>query len=163
MGLITVHVANNICSLHPIASRYILTEYQYVFQGLGCLPGEYHVKVNPNVPSVKHNPRRVAFSLKAELLQSCRRHFYHRLGRDRRENTPGSLQKPCHYLHFLSKLLNQLRNYCHRIISGLGFNRFYWITQKWFAVSKADDTNSSNHLLVYETEHFNDVDTPRWY
>ena len=67
MGLITVHVINNLCSSQTTTPRDIFTEYQDVFQGLGCLPGEYHLDIDPNVPPVKHNPRRVAIPLKAEL------------------------------------------------------------------------------------------------
>ena len=38
-----------------------------MFEGLGCLPGEYHLEVDPNITPVKHTPRRVAIPLKAEL------------------------------------------------------------------------------------------------
>ena len=45
----------------------IFTEYKDVFEGLGCLPGEYHLELDPNVTHMKHNPRKVAILLKAEL------------------------------------------------------------------------------------------------
>ena len=38
-----------------------------VFEGLGCLPREYHLEVDPSSRPVKHTPRRVAIPLKAEL------------------------------------------------------------------------------------------------
>ncbi|EDO35624.1 predicted protein [Nematostella vectensis] len=67
MQLITVHVVNNICTPQKTAPQDIFTEYQDVFQGLGCLPGEYHLEVDKDVQPVKHTPRRVAIPLKAEL------------------------------------------------------------------------------------------------
>ena len=70
MGLITVHAANSV-DIPPSAAaavpQDILTEYKDVFEGLGCLPGEYHLEVDPNITPVKHTPRRVAIPLKAEL------------------------------------------------------------------------------------------------
>ena len=45
----------------------IIIKYKDVFEGLGCLPGEYHLEVDPNITLVKHTPRRVAIPLKAEL------------------------------------------------------------------------------------------------
>ena len=38
-----------------------------MFEGLGCLPGEYHLELDPNVTPMKHTPRKVAIPLKAEL------------------------------------------------------------------------------------------------
>ena len=66
----TVHVANSV-DIPPSAAaavpQDILTEYKDVFEGLGCLPGEYHLEVDPNITPVQHTPRRVAIPLKAEL------------------------------------------------------------------------------------------------
>ena len=38
-----------------------------MFTGLGCLPGEYHIKVDTNIAPVQHVPRRVPVPLKAKL------------------------------------------------------------------------------------------------
>ena len=67
MELIIVNVVNNVNSPSTTTSEDIIEEYKHVFQGLGCLPEEYHLEVDPNVTLVKHTPRRVAIPLKAEL------------------------------------------------------------------------------------------------
>ena len=49
----------------------IFDEFPEVFQGLGCLPGKYHISVDPSAPPVVSPPRRVPHSkrdpLKKEL------------------------------------------------------------------------------------------------
>ena len=67
MGLIMVHVVNNVNMSRATVPQDIFTEYKDVFEGLGCLPGEYHLELDPNVTPVKHTPRKVAIPLKAEL------------------------------------------------------------------------------------------------
>ena len=67
MGLITVHVVNSINMSQASMPLDVLTKYKDVFEGLGCLPGEYHLEVDPSCRPVKHTPRRVAIPLKAEL------------------------------------------------------------------------------------------------
>lgn len=45
-----------------------LTEkYKDVFEGLGKLPGKYHIDVDPTVKPVIHPPRKVSFALKEKL------------------------------------------------------------------------------------------------
>ena len=46
------------------ASEKIMERYADVFQGLGCLDGDYHIKIDPAVSPVVHPPRRVPFALK---------------------------------------------------------------------------------------------------
>ena len=48
-------------------SEEIINEYDDVFQGLGCLEGEYHIKTNPNVTPVVHAPRKVPYALRDKL------------------------------------------------------------------------------------------------
>ena len=48
--------------INAIESVSILDEFPEVFQGLGCLLGEYHISVDPSVPPVVHPPRRVPHS-----------------------------------------------------------------------------------------------------
>ena len=67
MGLITVHIANSVDISPATVPEDIIIKYKDVFEGLGCLPGEYHLEVDPNITPVKHTPRRVAIPLKAEL------------------------------------------------------------------------------------------------
>ena len=37
------------------------------FQGLGCLPGDYHIEVDPDVRPVQHMPRNVPVAVQQEL------------------------------------------------------------------------------------------------
>ena len=41
----------------PTNSEDIIKEYDDVFQGLGCLEGEYQIKTDPLVTPVVHPPR----------------------------------------------------------------------------------------------------------
>lgn len=45
----------------------IVQEFNDVFEGLGKLPGEYHIETDTNVKPVQNNPRRVPIPLKEEL------------------------------------------------------------------------------------------------
>ena len=40
-----------------------------MFTGLGCLPGEYHIDIDPNIRPVQHTPRSVPVPLKAKLKE----------------------------------------------------------------------------------------------
>ena len=57
--------------INAIESGSDLDEFPEVFQGLGCLPGKYHISVDPSAPPVVGPPRRVPHSkrdpLKKEL------------------------------------------------------------------------------------------------
>ena len=57
--------------INVIESGSDLDEFPKVFQGLGCLPGKYHISVDPSAPPVVGPPRRVPHSkrdpLKKEL------------------------------------------------------------------------------------------------
>ena len=68
MGLITVHVLNKVDVVSAAEEpQDIFKKYKDVFEGLGCLPGEYHLEVDPSISPVKHTVRRVAIPLKSEL------------------------------------------------------------------------------------------------
>jgi hypothetical protein len=54
-------------------SEEIIKEYDDVFQGLGCLEGEYHIKTNPNVTPVVHVPRKVPYALRDKLKTEIER------------------------------------------------------------------------------------------
>ena len=45
----------------------ILKEFADVFKGIGCLPGEYSIKIDPSVPQVIHPPHRVPIALKEKF------------------------------------------------------------------------------------------------
>ena len=51
------------------AKLKILREYNDVFQGIGCLEGEYHITVDPSIPPVIHPPRRVPVALQEPLKE----------------------------------------------------------------------------------------------
>ena len=53
----------------PLSFEELLRDYDDVFTGLGCLPGEYHIEVDPDVKPVQHAPRRVPVPLKAKLKE----------------------------------------------------------------------------------------------
>ena len=45
----------------------IFDKYPDLFQGLGYLPGEHSIKIDPSVPPVVHPPRRVPVSLRGKI------------------------------------------------------------------------------------------------
>ena len=59
--------------INAIESVSILDEFPEVFQGLGCLPGKYHISVDPAVPPVVHPPRRVPHSKRVPLKKELDR------------------------------------------------------------------------------------------
>ena len=48
-------------------NQTILHEYSDLFHGLGCIPGEHTIKVDPSIPAVVHPPRKVSVSLKDKI------------------------------------------------------------------------------------------------
>ena len=64
LGLITI---NKIHSIKTIDDDPIIAKFSDVFQGLGCLDGEYHIEVDPSIRPVQHLPRRVPLALKPRL------------------------------------------------------------------------------------------------
>jgi len=47
----------------------LVQKYNDVFQGLGCLPGEYEINIDDSVRPVQHTPRRVPVPLKDKLKE----------------------------------------------------------------------------------------------
>ena len=47
----------------------LLADYKDVFEGLGCLTGNYHIEIDHSVPPVQHAPRRTPVALKKRLKQ----------------------------------------------------------------------------------------------
>ena len=45
-----------------VTNQNILNEYSDLFQGLGCIPGEHTIKVDPSIPAVVHPPRKIPVS-----------------------------------------------------------------------------------------------------
>ena len=72
MGLVKRCYAMNVDPSEPIPSyNSIIQEYKDVFEGLGCLSGEYNVQLKENAKPVVHPPRKIPFAIrdkvKAEL------------------------------------------------------------------------------------------------
>ena len=51
----------------------IIIEYKHFFSGIGCLPGECDIKVDPNVVPKVHPPRRIAPALKPKVKEELDR------------------------------------------------------------------------------------------
>ena len=49
------------------ADPTIFEDFNDLFGDLGCLPGTYHINIDPNVKAVVHPPRRVPFALRHKL------------------------------------------------------------------------------------------------
>ena len=64
-----VHSVRRGVSTTPLTKETMLREYEDVFTGLGCLPGEYHIEVDPTIRPVQHSPRRVPVPLKSKLKE----------------------------------------------------------------------------------------------
>ena len=45
----------------------ILAEYDSVFKGIGCLPGEYDIETDESVTPVQERPRKIDLSMKEEV------------------------------------------------------------------------------------------------
>ena len=59
--------------ISTIRSKGILDEFLEVFQGLGCLPGKYHISIDPSVQPVVHPPRRIPHSKRDPLKKELER------------------------------------------------------------------------------------------
>ena len=46
-----------------VSKEQVLKDYHDVFSGLGCLPGEYCIEVDPAVPPVKNRPHRLPYKM----------------------------------------------------------------------------------------------------
>ena len=51
----------------------ITEEYADSFKGLGCLPGEFKIKLDPSVPPVVHGPRKVPVELRDRVRVELQR------------------------------------------------------------------------------------------
>ncbi|KAK3101540.1 hypothetical protein FSP39_004320 [Pinctada imbricata] len=60
-------IKSDTCSTEPVLQSlsdiYPDSDYSDLFQGLGCLPGKYSIKLDPNVTPVIHPPRKIPISL----------------------------------------------------------------------------------------------------
>jgi len=64
------HIHSSTCKQYePLSCDKLMRDYDDVFTGLGCLPGEYHIEVDPDIKPVQYAPRRVPVPLKARLKE----------------------------------------------------------------------------------------------
>ena len=73
LGRETCEKMHLIQRINAVKDNSILDEFPEVFQGLGCLPGKYHININPSVPPVVHPPRRVPHSKREPLKKELGR------------------------------------------------------------------------------------------
>ena len=59
--------------INTIGNKSILDEFPEVFQGLGCLPGKYHISIDPSVPPIIVPRRRVPHSKRDPLRKELDR------------------------------------------------------------------------------------------
>lgn len=60
-----VHMLDNTPEITDLNET--IEQYSDVFKGLGCLPGEYDIELDPNVRPVQNRPRKIPLSMKADV------------------------------------------------------------------------------------------------
>ena len=65
LSLIQMNESVHLVSDEPIEN--ILMQYENVFHGIGCLPGEYDIEIDPSVTPVQVRPRKIALSMKEDV------------------------------------------------------------------------------------------------
>ena len=65
LSLIKMNESVHIVSDEPIEN--ILIQYENVFDGIGCLPGEYDLEIDPSVTPVPVRPRKITLSMKEDV------------------------------------------------------------------------------------------------
>ena len=51
----------------------IVSQYDTLFNGLGCLPGYHHINIKPDVKPVIHDPRKVPITLRDRVQSELQR------------------------------------------------------------------------------------------
>ena len=73
LGRVSCEQMGLVQRINTVRSDSILYEFPEAFQGLGCLPKEYHISIDPSVPPVVHPPRRVPHSKREPLRRELNR------------------------------------------------------------------------------------------
>ena len=66
-----IHVVDDKRSI--TSTDCVIKENKHLFSGIGCLPGEYNIKVDPNAVPKVHPPRRFAQALKPKVKEELDR------------------------------------------------------------------------------------------
>ena len=56
-----------------VSKEFLLAEYPKVFEGIGCMPGTYHLTIDSAVVPVVHPPRKVPLSMKEKVEAELKR------------------------------------------------------------------------------------------
>jgi len=72
LGLINVSEQIHAMGQHKVTRESLLSEFEDVFMGLGEMPGEYDIQVDPTVVPVQHRPRKVPVALKEEVIKKIK-------------------------------------------------------------------------------------------
>ena len=67
LGLISINSVHAVDT--EVSKNSLLAEYNDVFEGLGCLQGDYRIEIDHSVPPVQHAPRHTPVALKKRLKQ----------------------------------------------------------------------------------------------
>ena len=59
--------------VNPAQVDELLKGYDKLFTGLGCLPGEHTIEIDPSYTPVVHSPRRVPVALKEQIKEELQR------------------------------------------------------------------------------------------
>lgn len=71
LGLVNISESLNLTSCDDLEP--LLSEYEDVFSGVGHLPGEYKIELDPKVRPVRVRPRKVALTMKADVESELKR------------------------------------------------------------------------------------------
>jgi len=69
----TLGVIKRMYEITRDTSKDILSEFEDLFTGLGCVPGVHHIQTNPEVMPVIHAPRKVPVALKNDIKRDLKR------------------------------------------------------------------------------------------
>ena len=50
-----------------VMKESLLEQYLQVFEGIGCMPGNYHLTIDSSVKPVVHPPRKIPLSMKGKV------------------------------------------------------------------------------------------------
>ena len=59
--------------LAVVTKESLLEQYPQVFEGIGCMPGNYHLTIDSSVKPVVHPPRKIPLSIKGKVEAELQR------------------------------------------------------------------------------------------
>ena len=67
-----VEKVNLVAEHSPLTKEKVLMEFGDVFSGVGCLPGEYQIDLDPAVPPMLNRPRKIPHTMRAAVEDKLR-------------------------------------------------------------------------------------------